>query len=84
MATISISLPDAIKGWVDQQANNGQFSGVGDYIRDLVGRDQQQKDVDQALLQALREGEQSGPAIARSREELLALARQKLAEGEGR
>lgn len=84
MATITVSLPEAMKGWVDQQANSGQFSGVSDYIRDLVRRDQQQKDVDQALLQALREGEQSGPVVTRSREDLLALARQKLAEGEGR
>jgi len=45
MATVTISLPDPMKDWIEAQAGNGKFSGVSDYIRDLVRQDQSRKDV---------------------------------------
>ena len=53
MATVTISLPDPMKDWIEAQAGNGQFSGVSDYIRDLVRQDQYRKDQREALVQAL-------------------------------
>lgn len=77
MATVTISLPDPMKDWIEAQAGNGQFSGVSDYIRDLVRQDQHRKDQREALIQALIEGEESGMAVERTREELRAEARRR-------
>lgn len=75
MATVTVSLPERMKDWIEAQANNGQFSGVSDYIRDLVRRDQSRQDRHEALVQALIEGEESGPSREWTREELLAEVR---------
>jgi antitoxin ParD1/3/4 len=77
MATVTISLPDPMKDWIEAQAGNGQFSGVSDYIRDLVRQDQLRKDKREALIQALIEGEESGPAREWTRKELQAEARRR-------
>ncbi|NKB57112.1 MAG: type II toxin-antitoxin system ParD family antitoxin [Alphaproteobacteria bacterium] len=77
MATVTVSLPDPMKEWIETQARNGQFSGVSDYVRDLVRRDQARKDRREALIQALIEGEESGPAREWTREELQAEARRR-------
>lgn len=77
MATVTISLPDPMKDWIEAQAGNGQFSGVSDYIRDLVRQDQLRKDKREALIQALIEGEESGPAREWTREELQVEARRR-------
>jgi antitoxin ParD1/3/4 len=77
MATVTISLPDPMKDWIEAQAGNGQFSGVSDYIRDLVRQDQLRKDKREALIQALIVGEESGPAREWTREELHAEARRR-------
>ena len=68
----------AMKEWIESQAVNGQYSGVSDYIRDLVRQDQSRKDRREALVQALIEGEESGGAREWSREELLAEARRRV------
>ncbi|MDE0943285.1 MAG: type II toxin-antitoxin system ParD family antitoxin [Alphaproteobacteria bacterium] len=77
MPTVTVSLPGPMKDWIESQANNGQFSGVSDYIRDLVRRDQGRKDQREALIQALIEGEESGAAQEWSREELFAEAKRR-------
>jgi len=77
MATVTISLPEPMKDWIEVQASNGQFSGVSDYIRDLVRRDQSRKDYRETLIQALIEGEESGPASTWTRDELQAEARRR-------
>ena len=60
MSTMNISLPEQMKNWVESQANNGRYSNSSDYIRDLIRHDQNQKASQQALIQALIEGENSG------------------------
>ena len=77
MATVTVSLPEPMKEGIEAQARNGQFSGVSDYIRDLVRRDQNRHDQREALVQALIEGEESGPPREWTREELLAEARRR-------
>ncbi len=78
MATVTVSLPEPMKDWIEAQAGNGQFSGVRDYIRDLVRREQSRSDQREALIQALIEGEESGAAREWSREDLLAEARRRI------
>jgi len=61
MATMNISLPNAMKQWVQQQAQAGSYSNSSDYMRDLIRRDQE-KAVKIANMQALvTEGIESGP-----------------------
>ena len=60
MATMNVSLPDAMKEWVETQARGGRFSNASDYVRDLVRRDQERA-LKIAELQALiTEGIESG------------------------
>ncbi len=78
MATMTVSVPDQMKAWIEAQARNGQYGGVSDYIRDLVRQDQARRDRREVLIQALIDGEESGPARDWTREELLAEAKRRL------
>jgi antitoxin ParD1/3/4 len=74
MATMNISLPEAMKQWVEQQGRSGHYSNSSDYVRDLIRRDYERA-VKVARLQALAtEGIQSG-AGTRTMAELKAAAK---------
>lgn len=57
MASMNISLPDAMKDWVETQTNSGRYDNASEYVRDLIRHDQDraskiaamQKLVDEAL-----------------------------------
>ena len=63
MATMNVSLPDAMKDWVERQTRTGRYSNASDYVRDLIRRDQERKDkiahmqtlVDEALASGVSE-----------------------------
>ena len=57
MATLNISMPDAMREWIDAQIDGGEYANASDYIRDLIRHDQRHRD---ALRLALIEGEKSG------------------------
>jgi antitoxin ParD1/3/4 len=40
MATMNISLPDAMRDYVQNRIDSGQYASVSDYVRDLIRRDQ--------------------------------------------
>jgi len=61
MATMNVSLPDAMKAWVDRQAEGGRYGNVSDYIRDLIRKDQERSEAIAALQAAITEGVESGP-----------------------
>lgn len=61
MATMNISLPDAMKTWVEQQAKSGRYSNASDYVRDLIRRDQDQAAKIAQMQALITEGLQSGP-----------------------
>ena len=44
MATMNVSLPDAMKDWVEVQAQSGRYGNASDYVRDLIRHDQERKD----------------------------------------
>ncbi len=74
MATMNISLPDAMQRWVEQQAQSSHYSNASDYLRDLIRKDQDLA-VKIANMQALvTEGLASGPG-SRSMAELAEEAR---------
>ena len=60
MATMNVSLPDAMKDWVEGRAATGRYSNASDYVRDLIRRDQERADKLAALQLLIREGEESG------------------------
>lgn len=64
MATMNISLPDAMKDWVEAQIDSGQYSNNSDYVRDLIRKDQQRLQKIQALQSAITDGLTSGTPIA--------------------
>ncbi|NIP39281.1 MAG: type II toxin-antitoxin system ParD family antitoxin [Candidatus Dadabacteria bacterium] len=57
MATLNISLTDAMRKWIDEQVKSGEYANASDYMRDLIRHDQRQNE---AIRLALIEGEQSG------------------------
>ena len=59
MATMNISLPDAMRKWIEAQIEAGEYANASDYIRDLIRHDQRERE---ALRVALIEGERSGPS----------------------
>lgn len=44
MATMNISLPDAMRDWIDEQVKSGAYASASDYVRDLVRDHQKQRD----------------------------------------
>lgn len=47
MATMTISLPERMKQWIESQVDGGSYSSASDYVRDLVRRDREGRDRDQ-------------------------------------
>lgn len=80
MSTMNVSLPEAMKKWVEQQSATGRYSNSSDYIRDLIRQDQEKKAKIARLQELVTEGLNSGTgsrsmselkehAIAQSRQE---------------
>lgn len=60
MATMNVSLPDAMKAWVEAQVDGGRYGDASDYVRDLIRRDRARKDAIAALQTAVTDGIESG------------------------
>lgn len=74
MATMTVSLPDPMKDWIEAQIRAGEYASSSDYVRDLVRRDREQKDRLNALRKMIDEAEASGIS-PRTVEEIFAEAR---------
>ena len=59
MATMNVSLPDAMKVWVEGQTETGRYSNASDYVRDLIRRDQETARI-ASLQRLIDEAEESG------------------------
>ena len=82
MATMNVSLPDAMKSWVEAQARSGRYSNASDYVRDLVRRDQERAQKIAELQSLISEGIDSGVSD-KSMKDILAAARATVARGAG-
>jgi antitoxin ParD1/3/4 len=78
MVTLTISIPDQLKDWVDERVKSGRFSTADDYLRELIRQDQEQRE---ALVNALIEGEQSGIST-RTVSEIIADAKATISNGQ--
>jgi antitoxin ParD1/3/4 len=50
MATMNISLPDALRDYVERQVAERGYGTTSEYVRDLIRRDQQRDTLRAALL----------------------------------
>ena len=76
MATMNVSLPDAMKDWVEGRAETGRYSNSSDYVRDLIRRDQERAERIAHVQRLVDEGLESG-AGERSLDEIRAEARRR-------
>lgn len=51
MSTMNISLPDAMKSFVDDQVATRGFSSTSEYLRDLIRKDQDREKLRALLLE---------------------------------
>lgn len=63
MSTVTISMPDTLKDYVENQVRTKGFGNVSEYFRSLV-REAQKKEAQERLEQLLLEGLQSEPIPA--------------------
>jgi antitoxin ParD1/3/4 len=74
MATLNLSLPDAMKAWVEAQARDGRYNNASEYVRDLIRRDQSSREMLERLQAAVEQGRRNGISD-RTAEEILAEAK---------
>lgn len=55
MTSLNISLPDALKAYVEGQVASGDWGTPSEYIRELIRRDKERRfaEIEQKLLQAM-------------------------------
>lgn len=76
MATMTVSLPDPMKEWIEAQIEKGDYATASDYVRDLVRRDRARRGQELTIGELRRivaESRASGMG-ARSMDELFAEA----------
>jgi antitoxin ParD1/3/4 len=73
MMEITIALPQALLDYAQEQVGAGTYADVGDFVRDLLRRDQAARD---RLWGAIDEGDASGIS-ERSFEEIIEAARER-------
>lgn len=61
MATMNVSLPAPLKSWVEERAQDGSFSNVSDYVRDLIRQDQLKEQAISDVQALIDAGIDSGP-----------------------
>ena len=54
MTTMNVSLPDDLKGFVDSQVSQGHYGSTSEYVRDLIRRDHDRRQLRTALLEGAR------------------------------
>ncbi len=54
MTTMNVSLPDDLKGFVDSQVNQGNYGSTSEYVRELIRRDHDRRQLRTALLEGAR------------------------------
>jgi len=56
----TITIPDAMDGWVKAQIESGRYGNDSEYFRDLIRRDQEKRQAEQELRALISEGLNSG------------------------
>lgn len=88
MSRLTISMPEQMNDWVEAQISVGRYGNVSEYFRDLVRRDQENREGAIAELRSLIEQAEASGISRRTLPEVLEAARQEarqrgLLHGEG-
>ncbi len=83
MATMNISLPDAMKEWVEEQVASGRYANASDVMRDLVRKEQVRTRQLEELGRMAR-ASLAGGRVEISREELIERLTKKAADAVSR
>lgn len=59
VTTMNVSLPDELRSFVDTQVNEGSYGSTSEYVRELIRRDFERRQLRTALLEGAR-----GPVTA--------------------
>lgn len=62
ITTMNVSLPQAMKDWVEAQAQGGRYANSSDYVRDLIRRDQDRAAAVAAMQARVDEALADGPS----------------------
>ncbi len=79
MSTMNISLPEALKSFVDQQVTEGGYSTSSEYVRELIRKDQARRHLRGLLLDGAASAP-SDPVDGQYFEDLRAHARRETAK----
>lgn len=60
MTRKTITIPEAMDGWVKAQIESGRYCNDSEYFRDLIRRDQDRRQAEHELLALIQEGIDSG------------------------
>jgi len=63
MTSLNISLPEALRQFVDEKVKSGGYGTASEYIRELIRHAQKQEEEQERLEALLLEGLDSGPGI---------------------
>ena len=61
MTTMNVSLPDELKGFVDDRVARSGYGSTSEYVRDLIRRDRERQQLRELIVEGL-ESEVAGPA----------------------
>jgi antitoxin ParD1/3/4 len=78
--SINISLPDAMRDYVEEQIANGSYSTISEYFRELVRQDRERKAQDRLealLLEGLASG-QATPMTAQDWQDIRQAVRERI------
>jgi len=71
MATMNVSLPEALKSVVEARVASGEYASASDYVRDLVRRDEAAKRKQAEFQRLVQEGVDSGVSRRRPNDVLI-------------
>lgn len=54
MTTMNVSLPEELKSFVDAEVDAGNYSSTSEYVRELIRRDHDRRQLKMALLEGAR------------------------------
>jgi antitoxin ParD1/3/4 len=80
--SINISLPDAMRDYVEEQVANGSYSTISEYFRELVRQDRERKAqerLESLLLEGLTSGSAS-PITAQDWQDIRQAVREKITQ----
>lgn len=75
MNRLTISIPEQMSDWVDAQVDTGRYGNVSEYFRDLVRRDQEQRESAVQELRSLLDAAEKSGIAAKNLPEILEAAR---------